>query len=110
MPVMRSTTWGRFAVVALGLFLGGCGAAESLVGKFGGGGSDEILPGAREAVLQPDTLGVGASQSDEPVVIPAAVSNSAWTQPGGVASHAMHNLALGSDIKQTFAVNAGRGS
>jgi len=95
--------------VALGVLLSGCGAAESLIGKFGGG-SDEVLPGAREAVMPPNTLGVSENQSSEPVVIPAAVSNSNWTQPGGVASHAMHNLALGSDLKRAFAVNAGRGS
>lgn len=100
----------RFAsLLALGALLSGCGAAEQLIGKFGGGG-DEILPGAREAVLQPNTLGVSETQSSEPVVIPAAVSNSEWTQPGGVASHAMHNLALGSDIKQVFAVSAAAGS
>jgi hypothetical protein len=93
----------------LGLLLGGCGAAESLVGQFGGG-SDEVLPGKREAVMQPDQLAVSDSQANEPVVIPAAVSNPEWTQPGGVASHAMHNLALGSDISRAFAINAGRGS
>jgi outer membrane protein assembly factor BamB len=112
-PVLRSgnsSGWrGGLAVVGLGLLLGGCGAAESLVGKFGGG-SDEVLPGKREAVMQPNSLGVSDSQSNEPVVVPAAVSNPEWTQPGGVASHAMHNLALGSDIKRAFAVNAGRGS
>ena len=100
---------GRLAVVALGVLLGGCGAAESLIGKFGGD-SDEVLPGAREAVMQPNTLGVSESQSSEPVVIPAALSNAEWTQPGGVPSHAMHNLALGSDIKRAFAVNVGYGS
>ncbi|HUE45421.1 MAG TPA: PQQ-binding-like beta-propeller repeat protein [Aestuariivirgaceae bacterium] len=96
--------------MALGLLLSGCGAAEQLVGKFGGGGSDEILPGVREAVMQPNTLGVSESQSNEPVVIPAAISNAEWTQPGGVASHAMHNLALGSDIKQVFGVRVAEGS
>lgn len=101
---------GSVAVVALGLLLSGCGAAESLVGKFGGGSDNEVLPGAREAVMQPNTFGVSASQSNEPVVIPAAVSNAEWTQPGGVASHAMQNLALGSDIKRVFAVNAAEGS
>jgi outer membrane protein assembly factor BamB len=100
---------GALAVVGLSVLLGGCGAAESLIGKFGGG-SDERLPGAREAVMAPNTLSVSESQSNEPVVIPAAVSNSSWTQPGGVASHAMHNLALGSDIKRAFAVSVGRGS
>ena len=98
----------KVAAVALGMALGGCSAAESLIGKFGGG-SDEILPGTREAVLQPNSFAVSES-ANQPVVIPAAVSNSDWTQPGGVPSHAMHNLALGSDVKRAFAVNAGRGS
>lgn len=100
---------GCLAVFAAGFLLSGCGAAESLVGKFGGG-DDEILPGAREAVMPPNTLGVSESQSNEPVVIPAAVSNAEWTQPGGVPSHAMQNLALGSDLKTAFAVDVGSGS
>jgi outer membrane protein assembly factor BamB len=100
---------GGVALVALGVLLGGCVAAESLIGKFGGG-SDEVLPGAREAVLQPNSPGAGESQASQPVVVPAAVSNADWTQPGGVASHAMHNLALGSNLNRAFAVNAGRGS
>ena len=101
---------GGLAVVALGLALSGCGAAESLVGQFGGGGSDEVLPGKREAVMQPNTAAVSEAQSNQPVVIPAAVSNTDWSQPGGIASHVMQNLALGSDIKRAFAVSAGTGS
>ena len=101
---------GALAVAALGLLLSGCGAADSLMDKFGGGSSNEVLPGAREAVMQPNTLGVGDSEASEPVVIPAAVGNSDWTQPGGVASHAMHTLALGSDIKPAFGVSVGAGS
>jgi outer membrane protein assembly factor BamB len=97
-------------VVALSLLLGGCGAAESLVGKFGGGSKDEILPGAREAVLTPNAPVASETESSEPVVIPAAVSNTNWTQAGGVASHAMHNLALGSNLQRAFAVDVGYGS
>ena len=89
-------------MVALSLLLGGCGAAESLVGKFGGGGKDEILPGAREAVLTPNAPVASETESSEPVVIPAAVSNTNWTQAGGVASHAMHNLALGSNLQRAL--------
>ncbi len=100
---------GTVAIVALGVLLSGCGASEMLIGKFGGS-SDEVLPGAREAVLQPRAFGASESATSEPVVIPAAVSNASWAQPGGVPSHAMHNLALGSDIKRAFAVNVGRGS
>jgi outer membrane protein assembly factor BamB len=98
------------AIVAVGVLLSGCGTAESLIGRFGGGGSDAPLPGQREAVLQSRTFGVSEATSNEPVVIPAAVSNSDWTQPGGVPSHAMHNLALGSNVSQAFAIRVGRGS
>jgi hypothetical protein len=65
----------------LGLLLGGCGAAESLVGKFGGD-SDEVLPGKREAVMQPNSLGVSDSQSSEPVVVPPRSAIPSGRSPG----------------------------
>jgi outer membrane protein assembly factor BamB len=45
-----------------------------------------------------------------PMNLPPAVANSDWTQPGGNASKAMGQLALGTALGNAFTVNAGRGS
>jgi len=42
-----------------------------------------------------------------PVVLPEAVTNEAWLQAGGTASHALPPLALGKNLEQTWSTNIG---
>ncbi|MGE0212225.1 MAG: PQQ-binding-like beta-propeller repeat protein [Parvibaculaceae bacterium] len=98
-----------FAVV-LALGLAGCsGAAEKLLEPFQGN-DDKVLPGAREAVLTANEQQSTQASANDPVVIPTAVTNASWAQPGGVPSNAYHNLALGPQLSRVFSINAGAGS
>lgn len=92
------------------LALAGCSSASKLLEPFTGE-KQEILPGVRESVLQPSALDTTVQNTaSEPVVVPAAVNNTNWAQPGGVASNALHNLALGPQLSRVFSVRAGDGS
>ncbi|HFC04846.1 MAG TPA: hypothetical protein ENJ55_04005, partial [Rhizobiales bacterium] len=88
--------------------LGACSTATNLIDKVTGSDDSVVIKGKREAVLQRagDTQGL----AKEPVVIPTAVTNASWAQPGGVPSNALYNLSLGRSLKKVFAVNAGTGS
>jgi len=104
-------TWpGTAAAILLAAGLGGCsGAAEKLLEPFQGK-DNKVLPGVRESVLAPNDQQASQSTASEPVVIPAAVSNASWSQPGGVPSNAFHNLALAPQLSRVFSVSAGAGS
>lgn len=70
------------------------------------------LPGKRIPVVQAvDRMG-GAelAAADKPIVIPPAVANEDWPQPGGTPSNAPGNLALGAQIRQVWSADAGAGS
>jgi outer membrane protein assembly factor BamB len=94
--------------LALAALVGACGSAEKLIDKFTGTDSEKFA-GPRESVLA-NTDANQVTAATEPVVIPAAISNQSWAQPGGVPSNAMHNLALNMELRRVFAVSAGRGS
>src|SRR5918995_103908 len=92
--VRHHATFGRaVAVLCLGLLLGGCASAEKLIDKVSGGDEGVNPPGAREGGLPQSPLSIAQRPAGERVVLPAAVGNSSWPQPGGVPSHALHNLA-----------------
>ena len=84
----------RLAVLALCLVLSGCGTSVGKLLDFGD--KDTVLPGQRESVLQSAQDKSDGAISSDPVVVPAAETNPNWMQPGGTASNAMHNLAIGS--------------
>ena len=97
----------RRSVLLGALALGGCSSSDKLLGNLLGE-QDTVLPGKRESVLAP--TGSALKVSQEPVAIPAAISNANWAQPGGTASSANHNLALGRNLRRIFSVSAGAGS
>ncbi len=100
----------RIACLAALLAVTGCAGASKLLEGVTGE-KDEILPGQREAVLSSNnSTGEGPAIAQDPVAIPAAVTNPSWSQPGGNASHALHNLTLSRTLKRAFAVSAGAGS
>ncbi|HFC04298.1 MAG TPA: hypothetical protein ENJ55_01215 [Rhizobiales bacterium] len=97
---------GFVGLLALGL--AGCGATNNLIDKVTGSKDEVIITGKREAVLPGS--GGAAGLAKEPVVVPVAVTNSSWAQPGGVPSNTLQNLSLGRSLKRVFAVSAGTGS
>lgn len=97
-------------VIALTLGLGACSNASQLLEGVTGE-KDTKLPGTREAILTNNqTPTPSAEGAKDPVVVPAAVDNSSWLQPGGSASNAPGNLAAGASLARAWSVNAGEGS
>src|SRR5690606_18391293 len=99
---------GRLLVLC---FIGMSFAACSSFGGIFGGDDDIILPGERVAVIpsdQPLEADPGASQN--PVVVPAAYTNTDWSQPGGSPSNALQHLALGGKLSRLWRSSAGSGS
>jgi len=96
--------------IALALALGACsGASQLLEGVTGE--KDTKLPGQRESILtNSQTPKAAAEGSTDPVVVPAAVANNNWLQPGGSASNAPGNLAAGASLTRAWSVTAGEGS
>ncbi|HHN72722.1 MAG TPA: hypothetical protein ENK13_01405, partial [Thermopetrobacter sp.] len=95
-----------------GLLLGACSQTDSLVNDLLGetglfGERDVRLPGQREDLFGDDAA---RRRSEEPVAIPAAVRNTSWAQPGGRASNANQNLALGRPLRRAFSASAGAAS
>ncbi len=88
--------------------LGACGSGEKLIEKFTGK-KEVTFVGTREDVLNPD-VAAQPQLATAPVVIPAAITNQSWAQPGGVPSNVMENLSLNINLKKVFSINAGRGS
>src|SRR5436853_6055598 len=104
----------RYKIAALTLatfMLAGCSMASKLLNDVTGD-TDTVLPGKRESVTLAPGAAADAPVADtkEPVVIPAAQTNASWAQPGGSATNALGNLALGPTLNRAWAVNAGEGS
>jgi outer membrane protein assembly factor BamB len=77
--------------VSLAALLGGCGV-------FKGGDNKPKTPtiGKRIAVLSAESdVEVDPSIADVAVIVPPAVANEVWSQPGGNSSKSMGHLALG---------------
>jgi len=105
------------AVLAAGL--GGCesmGLGEPSVPSVGSVTSmfdkkQEPLPGRRISVLKADEKGgVSGPEATGPIVLPPAMANASWSQPGGVASNAPGHLAIGDALHTLWTADAGEGS
>jgi len=95
------------AVCLLGMSVAGC---SSLGGLFGGD-DDAILPGERVAVIPSDQpIEADPAAAANPVVVPAAYTNTDWSQPGGSPSNALQHLALGGKLSRLWQSSAGKGS
>ena len=99
-------------MVLLALSLVACSSQRrTLLGMFGAGEEDIILPGEREEVLK---SGPGLEPDPEiaaaPFVMPAAHTNASWSQPGGLPDNAPQHLALSADLQQVWQADAGSGS
>jgi outer membrane protein assembly factor BamB len=75
------------------------------------GQNDTVLPGKRESVLSPGDISAKQTEaSNEPIVIPAAETNSSWAQPGGQATNAFGNLAAGATLSRAWSAGVGEGT
>ncbi|VAW17924.1 hypothetical protein MNBD_ALPHA09-400 [hydrothermal vent metagenome] len=92
----------KIGIAGVALALGGCSTVDSWFGE-----EQTPLPGERIAVsANVDLLEVEGGS----VSIPAAVANSSWAQPGGVASNAPGNLSARSSLSRIWSASAGAGS
>lgn len=72
---------------------------------------EEKLPGRRISVLKTDEKGgVSGPESAGPIVLPPAVTNVSWSQPGGVPTNAPGHLAVGESLRTVWTADAGEGS
>jgi outer membrane protein assembly factor BamB len=98
--------------LGLALLAAGCSSmpsAEKLLEPITGE-PDVKLAGTREPVLNSAELAPRAADASDPIVIPAAVGNASWSQPGGSASNALGNLAVGTPLSKAWTASAGSGS
>jgi outer membrane protein assembly factor BamB len=92
-------------VLALAVGLAGCQEAKSFLGF---GTYKKPLPGQRVSVLQLNSSMVAdPALANVKVLLPQALDNPDWPQPGGYPSHAMQHLALGASLHQAWAVSIG---
>jgi outer membrane protein assembly factor BamB len=75
------------------------------------GDDEERLPGERVSVMLLDReLTPDPSLADLPISLPPPTLNPDWPQDGGVASHAMHHLAIGDQLNLAWRVDIGAGA
>ena len=88
------------------LALAGC---DTISGIFDSSDTPK-LPGKRVSVLAVEQkLKVDKNLATTNVTLPEPVTNRDWSQIGGNASHNLGHLALGNDLHQVWAVDAGEG-
>jgi outer membrane protein assembly factor BamB len=69
------------------------------------------LPGKRMPVaLAESKVGLETASADRPIVLPPAIQNDSWTQPGGPSNNSPGHLAIGSALKTAWSADAGTGS
>ena len=116
-PLLLLQSVSLFTVFTLAL--GGCesvGLSEPSVPSFSSVTSmfdkkQEKLPGRRISVLKADEKGsISGPEATGSIVLPPAVTNAAWSQPGGVPTNAPGHLAIGETLHTIWAVDAGEGS
>ncbi len=71
----------------------------------------EPLPGRRISVLQADEKGaISGPEATGPVILPPAMANASWSQPGGAPTNAPGHLAIGEVLHTIWTADAGEGS
>jgi outer membrane protein assembly factor BamB len=75
------------------------------------GPTGPILPGTRISVLQLErALSPDQGTSKTQILLPAPTITTEWPQAGGYANHAMHHVAVGNSLAQTWSSNFGAGA
>ncbi len=97
----------RAALAGLGALLGGCANTSDLLDGLLNGGDDAPLPGKREPVFD---AAARAGKAKEPILVPRAIANAQWPQPGGTASSIVGNPALAEKVSRRWRVRAAAAS
>lgn len=72
---------------------------------------EEKLPGQRVAVITDQGLEApDPAVAAKPIVLPPAVANASWSDPGGSPSNSPGHLALGERVNKSWRVDIGTGS
>ncbi len=88
------------------ILLSACEAPDWL-----GGQEKPRLPGERISILQLDkALEPDAAIADLEVRLPRPWRNPDWPHAAGFASHAMHHLEVGEDLRRAWKISIGQGS
>jgi outer membrane protein assembly factor BamB len=89
--------------------LGAVAGCDTISGIFDSDDKPK-LPGKRVSVLAVEQrLKVDPNLAKASIILPPQVANRDWAQIGGNATHDPGNLALGQDLHQVWAVDAGEG-
>jgi outer membrane protein assembly factor BamB len=73
--------------------------------------AEEKLPGERVAVITDQGLEApDPAAAAKPIVLPAAVANAAWSDPGGSPSNSLGHVALGERVNKSWRADIGTGS
>ncbi|WP_309611779.1 PQQ-binding-like beta-propeller repeat protein [Sphingomonas sp.] len=92
------------AMLMIGVALSGCSVLNR------GGKKKTPVIGERIAILSTESdISVDEATAAIPMSLPAATANTEWAQPGGLASKAPGNLALGASLGQVWNVSIGAG-
>ncbi len=106
-------------ITVMALALGGCesmGLSEPSVPGLSSVTSmfdkkQEKLPGRRVSVLKAEEKGaISGPEATGTIVLPPAVVNASWSQPGGVPTNAPGHLAVGEALRTVWTADAGEGS
>jgi outer membrane protein assembly factor BamB len=93
----------RRAALLAPLTLAGCSMFDNWFGE-----KKALLPGKRESVFV-DRRGLVVDDGAPKVVLPPAVRNAAWPQPGGNPAHLMGHLAANDHLTEAWKVEIGAG-
>ena len=89
------------------VLLGGCSLYETVFVPD----DEDRLEGTRVAILTSERdLEADARLAGQEVILPEPRRNTAWSQRGGVAEHAMGHLELGSELKRAWSRDIGAGN
>jgi outer membrane protein assembly factor BamB len=108
-PLIALLSFALAGCESIGLSEPSSPSLSSITGVFDK--KQEPLPGRRISVLKADEKGaISGAEAAGAVVLPPAVTNASWSQPGGVASNAPGHLAVGETLNALWTANAGEGS
>ena len=102
-PAGQVAMLARRTAVLAPLTLAGCSYFDTLFSE-----KKTILPGKRESVFV-DRRGLVVDEGAPKVVLPPAVRNASWPQPGGNPAHLMGHLAASDHLSEAWKVGIGEG-
>ncbi len=78
---------------------------------FLGNKEDPPLPGTRIPILvEESSLSADSGSAGQELLLPPPTDNPTWPQAGGIASHAMHHIAVGGTLGPVWRASIGAGN